>query len=786
MPFGPGSPRDVTPARSAGTLLRHAPHALLVAICAGLLLALVVCLPVVVACVAVLVVCGAGVLGFLSGRARATFWLLAAGLAVAGWGWGSSRIATTTTPRVPAQAVTGVVEVDAQLQQTAQGRRARVRVIALSTRRVSEGTRLLLDLPQDVSAGIRLGTRLRVTGRLASAATARSPGWWRAYLARTAIAGRLDATSVRAIGRRGGLIGLRDRVRNAAGDAAGAGLSGERRAVVRGMALGGGTGLSESTAESFRDAGIWHLLAVSGQNVAMVAIAILTLLRAFGCPTRHAAATALVAVVVYCLVCDGGASVVRAGIVGVLGILAQLRARDAQRWYLLLVGLTVLLIHQPRAIGDPGLQLSFAAVAGMFTIAPPVAEWMGELMPKRLADLAAQAGAATLATAPVVIWHFGELSLAGLVVNLVAVPLAAAIVVLALSGILLGALTAPIGVAVGWVTGLGAAALIWLARVASSLPGASVALPAWAAVAGALVAIACVVGLRRLRVSHGPLVAIRLPRVAVIATVAVLIAGAGAAIPVGRPPEPWPERAAVTALDIGQGDAILLRSPDGAAALFDTGPPGAPAPIQRALRRAGVRRLDLMAITHHQLDHSGAAASILDEFQVGVFATPVDVPAIAARARGHGIPVRTIAAGDSMSVGAWRLEVLWPPPGFVPPADANDAALVVLARAPGISALLTADAESNVLTRLRLSHVDVLKVSHHGSADQGLEGVLRRLTPSSALISVGADNSYGHPVATTLATLTQASIRVVRTDRSGSVTAVGGSAGVALHTERAD
>lgn len=771
------------PVRSARVLLRHAPHVLLLATNAGLLLALGLRVPPIIALAVVVVSCAAATAGLRRGRPNAAFWLLAAALAGGGWGWGSARLATTTPPAVATQSVSGVVDVDAQPQQSEHGRRVRVRVVALAAGQVPAGTRLLADLPQH-APDVRLGMRLRVTGRLVPAATARSPGWWRAYLTRSTIAGRLDLGSVRPMGVRGGLSGLRDRVRNAAADAVGSGLSGERRAVVRGMALGGGAGLSEATAEAWRDAGIWHLLAVSGQNVAMVAVAVLALLRAFGCAKRPAVAIALIALVTYCLVCDGGASVVRAGIVGALGIVAELRSRDRQRWYLLLVGLAVLLIHQPRAIGDPGLQLSFAAVAGMFLIAPPIAEWCGELMPTRLAELISQAAAATVATAPVVIWHFGELSLAGLVVNLVAVPLAGAIVVLALSGIVLGAIIAPLGLAIAWVTGFGASLLIWLARAASSVPGAAVALPVWAAAAGALIAIAIVLALRRIRAVRGPPIAMRVPRSALIAAVAALIAGVGAAIPVGRPPEPWPQQAAVTALDIGQGDAILLRSPDGAAALIDTGPPGPTPPVERALRRAGVRRLDVMAITHDQLDHSGAARAILDDVPVGTFATPVAVPAITSRARRHGIPVRSIAAGDVIQVGVWRLDVLWPLPGFTPPPDANDAALVVLARAPGISALLTADAESNVLTRLRLRHVDVLKVSHHGSADSGLADVLRRLTPTSALISVGAGNSYGHPVPSTLATLAKASVRVERTDRSGSVTAVGGTAGVTLHTER--
>ncbi len=776
---------NAAPSRSLAVLLRHAPHVLLIAVNVGLLLALGLDVPPLIALFAALVSCTAAVVSLRRGDSNAAFWLLAAALVVAGWGWGSARLSATTPPVAATQSVVGVVDVDTQPQQTTRGLRVRVLVVALAAGHVPPGSRLLADLPQHAPR-VRLGMRLRVTGRLVPAATARSPGWWRAYLERSTITGRLDLHAVQVIGARGGLAGLRDRVRNAATDAVGSGLSGERRAVVRGMALGGGAGLSEATAQSLRDAGVWHLLAVSGQNVAMVGIAIMALLGALGCAKRPATVIALTALVAYCLVCDGGASVVRAGIMGALGIVAELRFRDRQRWYLLLVGLAVLLIHQPRTIGDPGLQLSFAAVAGMFLIASPIAASCAELMPKRLADLIAQAAAATIATSPVVIWHFGQLSLAGLVVNLVAVPLASAIVVLALSGMALGAVIAPLGVAIAWVTGLGASLLIWVARAASSVPGATVALPAWAAGVGASIAIAAVFGLRRLRAARGPLVSIRPPRVALVAAIAALIAGVAIAIPIRRPPEPWPRQAAVTALDVGQGDAILLRSPDGAAALIDTGPPGSTPPVERALRRAGVRRLDLMAITHDQLDHSGAARAVLDDVPVGTFAAPVSVPAIISRARRHGVPVRLIAAGDVIQVGVWRLEVLWPLAGFTPPPDANDAALVVLARAPGISALLTADAESNVLTRLRLQHVDVLKVSHHGSADFGLADVLRRLTPTSAVISVGSGNTYGHPVPSTLETLAQASVRVERTDRSGSVTAMGGPNGVTLYTEHAN
>ncbi len=295
---------------------------------------------------------------------------------------------------------------------------------------------------------------------------------------------------VRRDGRRGGLAGLRDRWREWAGARAGAGLAGDRAALVRGMALGGGEGLSQGAGDAFRDAGLWHLLAVSGQNVAVVAIAVLAGLRALGLGRRGAVAGAALVMCAYCLACDGGASVARAGIVGALGLLAELRSAPRERWYLLLVGLAALLAHQPRAVWDPGLQLSFAAVVGLFTLAPPLAGWLRGWLPGRVADLAALAAAAGLATAPVVVGVFGRLSLAGLVLNVVAVPLAAPIVVLALAGIAAGALLPAAGVALAWIAGLGAQALLWGARLAAAVPGAAVDVPTGAAPLVAPVALA--------------------------------------------------------------------------------------------------------------------------------------------------------------------------------------------------------------------------------------------------------------------------------------------------------
>jgi competence protein ComEC len=227
----------------------------------------------------------------------------------------------------------------------------------------------------------------------------------------------------------------------------------------------------------------------------------------------------------------------------------------------------------------------------------------------------------------------------------------------------------------------------------------------------------------------------------------------------------------VTALDIGQGDATLIETPD-ARVLVDTGPPGIA--LRRQLR--AVKRLDVLVLTHPQLDHIGDAPRLLAETPVGLVLdgrgadrTPLS-RSIDGPVRIHRTRLLAAESGQRLTVGSLRLDVLWPPAaGRVPGGDPNDRAIVFVARAFGRSVLLTADAESNVLSALQLPQVDLLKVSHHGSADPGLPTILDRLRPQAAVIEVGKHNEYGHPTKPTLAALARASVSVFRTDQDGAV-----------------
>jgi competence protein ComEC len=198
--------------------------------------------------------------------------------------------------------------------------------------------------------------------------------------------------------------------------------------------------------------------------------------------------------------------------------------------------------------------------------------------------------------------------------------------------------------------------------------------------------------------------------------------------------------------------------------------------LLRELRRAGAGEIDLLVLTHAQLDHIGAAPEVLGSVPVANVLDGRDGDRsplsreIGAALASTQAEVTVVEAGQRIVAGPIGAEVLWPPPGPPPPGgDPNDRAVVLFVEAYGRSVLMTADAESHVLARLPLAEADVLKVSHHGSADPGLPALLARVRPRAALVEVGEGNTYGHPVPATLDALDASGARTWRTDRDGTV-----------------
>jgi len=556
-----------------------------------------------------------------------------------------------------------------------------------------------------------------------------------------------------------------DEIRERAEDGLGRGMPAREAELARGFVLGVDEGIDPRTEDDFRRSGLSHLLAVSGQNVMLLALLAMPVLAAFGIPLRERLVWVLALIAAYVPLAGAGPSIQRAGVMGAAGVLATLAGRRASRLYAFGLALGVTLAIDPGVAADVGWQLSFAAVAGIFALASPlrgaIAARIGAGGWRRaLAEGAAVTIAATLATAPLIAFHFETLSTTTLLANLLALPAVAPAMWLGMAtaagaqvpGLPVEALNWLNALLLGYIAqvaawcgrpswaevevrlGPGALALSYLALAAAVL------LLLWLGRSRRLAALRQPAGGPKRRPGHD------LPARRPVFWVAVGIAGVVGWLGVARDASPVVASSGlrIGVLDVGQGDAILFQPAGAPAILVDGGPPGEG--LEEKLEGAGVERLAAAVVTHDQSDHAGGIEELLGRFPVArlVYARLGREPLAAARAAGVA-PVRASAGGELRS-GALRLQILWPPPELVgqplPGADPNRLALVLLARWRGFTMLLAADAEAEAVP-LDPGPLDVLKVAHHGSDDAGLAALLDRTRPRLAVISVGDDNPYG-------------------------------------------
>jgi competence protein ComEC len=706
------------------------------------------------------------------------------------------------------------------------------------------GARLLVRAARwaPLPRGVRVGEELRLEGRLkaltpAGETTASDSGApsgadadagdgssfdFVAHLRARGVAGELLLDDARRTGRRrGGLAGWLDGMRERAERAVVAGMSPRDGALLRGMVLGQDEAIDTALRDDFRDSGLAHLLAVSGQNVMLLAALALPALMLAGLGLRGRLAALVALIALYVPLAGAGPSLQRAGVMGIAGIVAMAASRPASRAYALLFAAAATLVWNPRSWTDPGWQLSFVAVAGILAIGVPMSRSLRrvaeDLVPARrslggadvraalrlLADGVAITVSATLVTAPLLAHHFGSVPLAGLLANLLALPAVAPAMWLGMLKIGLGQAGAAghaLAEALGAVAAVPVGYIASLAERCADLPGGQLGLPLASPVAlltayavlAAVIAIA--VRLARPLVTRMPEHAARwrrLPRahrVALATTAAAVLLAAAA--PALDGPDP-PGRLTVRFLDVGQGDSTLIQHPDGTAVLFDGGPPGAG--VARLLRKAGVERLALVVATHASRDHHGGLVEVMERFPVDALLDGGDGtadPAFRALLREtESRGIRRIPATAPLTLhlagGALRIGVLSPPPRPAGPApeDPNPRAAVALVTAGAFDLLLSADAESDALAPLDLPDVDAMKVPHHGSADPGLPELLEEIDPELAGIEVGP-NTYGHPAPSTLNALRRAGVETYRTDRHGTVTLTIDQGAMRVATER--
>lgn len=645
-----------------------------------------------------------------------------------------------------------------------------------------------------------------------------------AYLHKTGASGSLRATGVQLVSPppSPSLQGMRD----GAGDALRLALAEPEAGLAAGILIGLRERVDRDLAAAFATAGVSHVVAISGWNIALVAALVGTVLRR---RSRRLIAVGTAGVVAaYVLASGASPSVVRAAVMAGVVLAARGSGRSVRAPAALSLAVVGMLLVEPALIADAGFRLSVLATAGLLAWATPLGAWLGRAWGGRLPGPVAEGLGITLAaqaaTLPDVLATFGRLSLVSPVTNLLVVPLVPAAMAtgaVALVGgwaVMLGA-PAILGTLAGLPGWLVLRAIVTLVRITAALPFAAVQLPEGSEVpvalasagvmAGGLLTIAWAAGRRRDNRHQAPArpaadPARRRPRLPHPAARGERLALAGAALAVALSAIACADALGradrLVVLDVGQGDAILIESADGARALVDGGPdPSRVLTELDAVVPPWDRRIDALILTHPHEDHVAGLVAVLGRYRVGRVFEPGMAGSgpgwsawVAALRRG---PARErLAAGDRMAVGDVALEVLWPRGGTVPTTPAatgrgfNDVSIVLLGTAGGHRFLLTGDAEEDVdppLIAGGLPRVDVLKVAHHGSATASSAALLDVARPAIALISVGAGNDYGHPARSTLARLADVGARVYRTDRDGRLEVRLTSDGVDVATDGA-
>jgi competence protein ComEC len=568
--------------------------------------------------------------------------------------------------------------------------------------------------------------------------------------------------------------------------------------LAAGILFGERSSIPNDLRDDMRDTGTSHLVAVSGQNVTIVAAMIIAAL-AWLIGRRPAAWVSLAAIAGYALLVGVQPSVVRAAIMGAVYVLATISGRQHTSAIALMFAAALMTAVDPRVVDDVSFQLSFSATFGLATLAGPLRERLQSTANQRPAiadfpltrpviEMFSVTIAAVLLTMPISAVYFGQISLAAPVANLFVVPAFLAV------GLTAGIAAAIDFVAPGlveptsWIAWPAAEYMIEAIRLFARVPGASLTLHGvtkWHAVAFYAALLA---GTWWLIARPAPVVEppprpkttgrrALLPVGGVAGLIALTTVVAGLAIS-----QPERGRLSVTFLDVGQGDAILIEGPEGNRVLVDGGPGSVP--ITRALSRNmpfDDRRIDLVVLTHAQSDHMAGLLTVVERYDVGSVidtALPGEsglYDAWESELHGSGATVTTANRGQSVDLGdGAALQVLAPDQydPLLSTEDLNTASTVVRVTMGAASFLLTGDLDAPGEQALIRSGTNlqstVLKVGHHGSKTSSTPAFVARVQPSIDVIEVGAANSFGHPAPEVLDRLS--GDLVLRTDQDGDVT----------------
>lgn len=558
--------------------------------------------------------------------------------------------------------------------------------------------------------------------------------------------------------------------------------------LIGGLAIGDTAAVSDELDAAMKTSSLSHLTAVSGANCAIVVGLIMALGGRIGAHRVLRIALSVLVLLAFVVVVTPDPSVLRAALMATLVLIALGSGRPIRGMAVLSLAAIGLLIFDPWLSRNFAFALSVFATAGLLLFAEPLAQFLGRWLPRWLALVIAVPLAAQLACQPVLLLLQPTLPTYGVIANVLAAPAAPIATVVGLAACVALSLFPPIGIALLWIAWVPSA---WVAAVATFFADApATRIPWWEGWVG-VAALSTLTVLLLAALVMGP----RWRRRALTALVLVsTLAGATAAGMSVSAAMSWPREWQFAQCDVGQGDAVVVRS-GAQIALIDVG--SDPERLNSCLARLGVSRIDLLVLTHFDHDHVGGADAVLGKAET-VLAGPTGsaqdqqlLDALTA----SGARVLSSSTGDRGQLGELWWKVLWPGERLAGIDPGNDASVVIEFRPRPdcerqcLSSVFLGDlgesAQARLLGEHQLSTVDVVKVSHHGSADQ-FPPLYVALNATLGLVGVGAENGYGHPTADALDMLEEAGITAVRSDTAGlALVSQGSRAGaVRLWSER--
>jgi competence protein ComEC len=600
--------------------------------------------------------------------------------------------------------------------------------------------------------------------------------------------------------------------------------------LLAAMVIGDESALPRQVREEFQQTGAYHLLVVSGMNVALLALAVFWISRRLRAPEWAASIVTIVLCVFYAYIAGLGAPILRAVLMLSVYLLGRLLYRDRAALNATGFAALVVLLIQPAALFDAGFQLTFLALLAITGISLPVLDRTSRpyrealrylestsydlqlpprtaqfrldlrLLTERLSRFLGTAltrflliGLPRTALALFELFvisaitqavlvlpmriYFHRAAIVGLPANLLVLPLAGVLLNSAVAAIALSYVYLPAARIVGLVT---TAALHWTLRCLASLSHLQVS--QWRISSPTLtISLLAVAGIAV------AMLAARRRRLLALAGVALLFLSASVAAFWRAAPRTDSGKLEITAIDVGQGDSLLVVSPDGHTMLIDAG--GALGPtrgefdfgedvVSPYLWSRGFDHLDVVALTHAHGDHIGGLARMIENFQpqelwVGINPSTAALDHLYQAAAANGVSVRKHVAGEVFTWGTTEIRVLAPPPDWHPKSrPMNDDSLALLISYGNTRALLAGDVEKKMerFIATESPSADLLKIAHHGSATSTTPELLAAVHPAFAVISVGYRNAFGHPRAAVLERLQDAHVKTYRTDTFGAVT----------------